>query len=89
MEHWYAKNTSKAADDAANAVRSAEKRLQETLRSEYPLGAAVRVVHYHGEYTGTIEGHDYHGCRLLVKNDATGKSKKWWSRHVELVRHNS
>lgn len=88
MSYWEgrAPRYSRMVEAANEAVNEANRRLRETLQREYPAGAAVRVVHDHGTFTGTVAGWDSYGARVSVRNDATGKSKKWWAAHVELLR---
>ncbi len=64
---------------------AAEEALRSALEVAYPMGARVRVVHYRGSFIGTVDGWDRHGSRVAVRNDASGKTQKWWAAHVELI----
>ncbi len=75
---------SKNVEAAANAVNSARDDLVRALRRAYPLGEPVRVIHHRGEYTGIVMGHDAHGARVVIENDATGKTSRRYFREVEM-----
>ena len=87
MSYWHgkARQYSRKVEAAYEAVKSAEKALQDTLAAEYPLGEHVIVVHSRGSFTGTVAGWDYYGARVEVTNDITGKTSKWWAAHVGIV----
>lgn len=85
--YWegHAPGYSRAVERAALAVSAAEEALRSALEAAYPRDARVRVVHYGGSFTGTVDGWDRNGSRVYVRNDASGKTKKWWAAHVELI----
>ena len=87
MSYWagYARGYSRAVERANEAVHAAEKALVETMLREYPIDSAVRVVHHRGSYTGTVVGVDKFGVRIDVRDDRTGKTRKWWAAHVERI----
>ncbi len=70
---------------AYEAVRQAEEKLLEALRTAYPMGARVAVIHYRGHFNGHVVGWDRSGCRVLVKNERTLKTSKWWAAHVQIT----
>ena len=90
-EHWhggvgYAPRFGRNTARAYVAMEAAQNALQATLKADYPLGARVDVIHHRGHFTGVVEGWDYYGARVLVRNDATQKASKWWAAHVQLHR---
>lgn len=82
---YHANNFSREVGRASHAVALAEGKLLEALKSSYPLGREVRVVHSRGSFIATVEAWDTHGCRVQVKNTVTGRTSKWWAAHVELT----
>lgn len=64
----------------------ADLRLLHVLEREYPFNCRVEVFHPTGRYTGRVRGWDHHGCRVAVTNEATGKTTKRWSAHVQCIR---
>lgn len=87
--HWFgvglAPHFSRRVAMDYEAVRQAKERLQETLRTSYPMGVRVAVIHYRGHFNGHVVGWDHEGCRVLVKNERTLKTSKWWAAHVQII----
>lgn len=83
--HWYgqASSFSRVVARASGAVHRAEEAMLDAMRSEYPKGCEVRVVHHRGAFVGHVQGWDKFGCRVIVHNDRTGKTSKWWAAQVE------
>lgn len=81
----YAPNYSLAAQQACIEITKAETHLLETLRSEYPENAQVRVFHHRGSFEATVIGWSHHGACVFVRNNATGKCSKPWFAHVGLL----
>ena len=75
---------SRNVEKANIVVHEAEAELLRALERSYPRGEAVRVIHYRGEYTGIVVGHDEHGVRVAIKNDVSGKVSRRWYREVEM-----
>lgn len=88
-DHWFgpgsAPNFSRRVAQASASVKLAEANLLDALKYAYPLGARVEVIHYRGGFFGTVAGWDHGGARVLVKNERSGKSQKWWAAHVQLA----
>ncbi|WP_295537899.1 hypothetical protein [uncultured Pseudacidovorax sp.] len=78
-------NYSRSVDAKWKALREADAALHEELRAAYPKDALVTVVHYRGEFIGTVVGHDYYDPRVRVLNHKSGKVGKWAYSQVELV----
>ncbi len=76
----FSKNVEKASD----AVHEAKSALRKALERAYPLGEYVRVIHYRGEYTGVVIGHDEHGARVVIENDESRKVSRRYFREVEM-----
>ncbi|BEP93268.1 hypothetical protein GmRootA79_16520 [Acidovorax sp. A79] len=89
MSYWQgngkAAGYSREVEAALNAVRAAESALLATMQAAYPKDSVVRVVHYRGQFFGTVLGHDTTGTRICVRNNHTGKTSKWWAAHVEVL----
>lgn len=86
MTRGEAPNHSELVAAKLRGLYQAQTALAQALEAEYPKGAAVRVVHYRGEFNGTVHHHDrFGGCRVWVKNDKTGKVGKWSYSCVELT----
>ena len=87
-DYWFgvgqAPNFSRRVAQADEDVKRAEEKLTAALKHAYPLGEPVSVIHHRGHFTATVAGWDSCGCRVVVKNDATGKVSKWWAAHVQL-----
>ena len=81
----HAAGFSKAVAEAAIRLTRVRKEVHETLQREYPHGAAVRVYHSRGTFTGTVTGWTIEGYRVKVLNDESGKTNGWWAAQVELV----
>ena len=96
MSHWdnplglrpRAVNFSQDVKAASKAVDRAVDQLYAELQRAYPLGASVNVVHYRGEFPGTVTGWDSSGARVRVRNSRSGKSFAWWAAQVELAEAN-
>lgn len=88
-DYWfgvgYAPHFSRPVAMAYEAAQQAQKKLQETLRTSYPMGARVTVIHHRGHFNGHVAGWDHYGCRVLVKNERTLKTSKWWAAHVQII----
>jgi len=74
---------SRNVEKANIVVHEAEAGLLRALERSYPLGEAVRVIHYRGEYTGIVVGHDRYGVRVIIKNEESGKISRRYFREVE------
>ena len=89
MTYWQgngmAPGYSRDVEQAKEAVNAAEAKLLDTMKRAYPHDSQVRVVHYRGQFEGTVTGHDIYGIRICVRNNHTGKTCKWWAAHVELI----
>lgn len=87
-DYWFGPGQAPGFDRAVAAAHEAVKRaevvLQKALARGYPEGRHVTVIHSRGIFFGRVVGWDYHGCRVTVKNEVTGKVSKWWSAHVQL-----
>ncbi len=86
--HWFgtatAPNFGRRCARAQAALHEADEALLRALKADYPLDAPVTVVHYRGQFSGRVAGWDRFGCRVVVRNDASGKVAKWWAAHVQL-----
>lgn len=86
--HWFglgtAPNFGRGAARAQAALDAAKAALLLALKTDYPMDAPVTVVHYRGHFHGRVAGWDTSGCRVLVRNDDSGKMAKWWAAHVQL-----
>lgn len=76
---------SRAVEHAATAVRIAQRGLYDALANAYPLGCTVQVFHARGRFTGTVAGWDEHGARVIVLNDRTQKTQRWWAAGIERI----
>ncbi len=76
---------SREVEKAHEAVLAAKEHLLAALRECYPVGSQVRVVHYRGNFIGTVLGHDAEGSRVVVQNSTSGKASKWWAAQVEVI----
>lgn len=87
MSYWHghAPNYSRRVEGAYEDSRNSIAALLQVLKSEYPKGAEVRVVHHRGEFTAHVTGWDTDGCRVHVRNVVTGKDSKWWAAQVERI----
>lgn len=89
FKHWlspgHAPNFSREVAQASVGVKQANDALYAALQRGYPREREVYVVHHRGCFTGTVVGWDTFGVRVIVKNNVTGKTSKWWAAHVELV----
>lgn len=85
--HWFlegnAPRFSRLVARRSADVDMAEQRLAEALRREYPEGCRVQVFHSRGAFFGHVDGWDFRGARVRVRNEHTGKSSKWWAAQVQ------
>jgi len=79
----YAERQSKEVEQAYRAVIAAKASLVDALRSVYPEGCWVEVVHHRGRFFGIVTGWDAEGSRVAVRNERSHKVCKWWSAHVQ------
>jgi hypothetical protein len=68
---------------AREILRSAEQRVLDALKADYPINAEVEVVHARGTFRGKVVGWNLHGTRVSVYNHVTGKTRDWWFENVQ------
>lgn len=76
---------SRKVEAACLALKESAKALLETLKSEYPIGARVRVHHPRGFFYATVVGHSVRGEKVIVVNINSDKQSGRWVADVELA----
>lgn len=90
--HWLHKDNaprfSRLVARRSAAVENAMNALRAALEEAYPVGALVEVFHSRGNvahrFSGFVTGWDARGARVVVCNEKTGKTAKWWAAQVQL-----